>query len=122
MRYDFAMSRDWEQAKKLLQALIDEATLKPITSISPSDDGKRTSITSPISGFTFEARTSWLLNNAIIVEFQAERSYLFGLFFRSIYSLVEFSPDGDVETNPIYSRFETRSARKIRRNWGQDDA
>ncbi len=122
MRYDFAMSGDWEQAKELLQALIHEATLKPITSISPSDDGKHTSIASPMSGFSFEAKTSWLLNNSIIVEFQAERSYLFGLFFRSIYSIVEFSPDGDVETNPVYSRFETRFARQTRRNWGQGDA
>ena len=116
------MSKDWEQANQLLQALVHEATLTPITSISPSNDGKRTSIASPIPGFTFEAQTSWLLNNSIIVEFQAERSYCFGLFFRSIYSIVEFSPDGDVETNPIHSRFELFLARKTRRHWGQDDA
>ena len=115
------MSKDWEQAKKMLGALVHEATLRPITSISPADDGKHTLIASPMSGFTFEAKTSWLLNKSIIVEFQAERSYFFGLFFRSIYSIVEFSSDGDVETNPIYSRFETRSARETRRGWGQDD-
>ena len=78
----------------MLQSLVAEAKKNPITSLTESEHLKRTSIDSPLPDFTFEALTSRLLNNSIIIEFQAERSYCLGLFYRSIYTILEFSPDG----------------------------
>ena len=67
-------------------------------------------------------RVSRMLNGTGTVDFEAERSYLFGLLFRSMYCIVEFPPDGEVVVNQIVSRFESRKVRETRRNWCKDDA
>ena len=115
------MSSRWTIARNLLQALVAEAVKNPVTSLTDSENVKRITIDSPLSGFTFEARTSSLLNDTVMIEFEAERSYLFGLFYRSIYTILETSRDGTTEKNPIYSRFESSAARRRRRAWLQDD-
>ncbi len=116
------MSEHWSLARNLLQSLVEEATKNPVTSLTQSEHIKRTHIESPLPGFTFEAQTSWLLNDTVIIEFEAERSYCFGLIYRSIYTILEVSPDGTTETNPIYARFESFAARRRRRGWLRNDA
>lgn len=115
------MSDNWVQAAEVLQSLVEAAKEKPIRSLGETGHLRRIPIESPVPGFSFEAQTSYLLNSSIVVEFQAERRYLFGLYYKSIYTILEICSDGTFEENPIYSRSESYRARKVRRNWLLDD-
>lgn len=58
-------------------------------------------------------------NWVVIVE--AERDYLSGRIFRSMYKVLEITPDGPIRNDKIQTRFESFESRKTRRNWSRDD-
>ena len=116
------MQNQWNKVRVALRALAAEAASASIPEVSLGQSGEPISIESPISGVNFEMRVSRMLNGTGTVDFEAERSYLFGLLFRSMYCIVEFPPDGEVVVNQIVSRFESRKVRETRRNWCKDDA
>ena len=105
-----------------LRALAAEAASGSIPDVSLGQSGDRIPIESPMPGISFEMRVSKMLNGTSTVDFEAERSYLFGLLYRSMDCIVEFPPDDDVVVGRIVSRFENWKVRDTRRNWGEDDA
>jgi len=116
------MPNQWSRVRVALRALAAEAASATIPEISLGQSADPIPIESPIRGVNFEMRVSRMLNGTGTVDFEAERSYFFGLLFRSLYCIVEFPPDGEVVIHGIGSRFESRKVRETRRNWGKDDA
>lgn len=110
-------TNNWDNARDVLRLLVDEAKTNPIKSLRTEDHNRRTRLQSPLPGFLFEVHTSWMLNSSVVFEFQAERSYFFGLYFKSLYTILEVLPDGTFDENPIYTRLESCSKRQARRAW-----
>lgn len=116
------MPSQWRGIRVALRALATETASASIPEVPTGQFGERIPIESPVRGVNFEMRVSKMLNGTTTVDFEAERSYLFGLLFRSMYCVVEFPPDGKARINKLVSRIERRNVRETRRNWGKDDA
>ena len=102
--------------------MVDDACQLDLESFKADDHHKSRQIRSPIPGFVFEIETSTLLNGMWVVSIEAERKYLFGLYYRSIFTNVLLGPGG-VESNKQFgSRTELFSQRATRRNWAREPA
>ncbi len=112
----------WHQARQILEGMVDDASKLSLENFKEGDHLKRRQIPSPIPGFVFELETSALLNGMWVVSIEAEQKYLFGLFYRSMFTNVLIGPSGVESDNQFGTRTELFSQRAARRNWLRDDA
>ncbi len=108
---------DWKRAEQVLLQMAEDVSRLPFSSFGDEDNCKLRRVKSPLPGFRFEVDTSWMLNGSWVVCIEAERSYLLGLLYRSIYTLIEIPPGGAIVSGIVNSRLELFSTRKTRRNW-----
>ena len=111
----------WNNVKSVLAALAEEAAQLDITSFSETDNLKRRQVPSPVPGIRIEMETSSLMNGMWVVSIEAERAYLFGLYYRSMYTNVMIGPNGAEIADRFAYRTESASKRRIRRNWLRDN-
>lgn len=109
--------RNWKRAEQLLLQMADDVSRLPFSSFQDDDICKLRKVESPLPGIQFEVDTSWMLNGSWTACVEAESSYFFGLVYRSIYTLVEVSPDGGKSSGIVVPRLEFFRTRMIRRNW-----
>ena len=113
--------RNWNRAKEFVLQLEADVAQLPYSSFREEDNGKRTCIASPIPGYRFELDIGWMLNGSWTVIIEVERSFFFGLVYRSISKFVEITPDGPVTYDSFTTRIESFEGRKARRNWGREE-
>ena len=94
----------------------------PYSSFRDEDRGKRILVDSPVPGCEFQLTVDCMLNGSWTVAIEAERTLLLGLAYRSMYKVVEITPDGPVTYDSIQTRLESFKQREIRRNWGREEA
>lgn len=111
----------WKKAEEVLSQVQGDVSRLAVDSFQEEDHYSRKSIASPIPGFQFEVETSWMLNGSWVVTIEAERSYIFGLMYRSIFKHIVISPESREIPDRFGTRIETFHARNIRRNWGRED-
>ncbi|MEL7187598.1 MAG: hypothetical protein AAFN50_14380 [Pseudomonadota bacterium] len=118
----FLNAGNWNAAEKQLLEMQADVLQLPFNSFSMEDHCKRREIDSSLPGFRFEVEVSWMLNHSWVVTIEAERQYLFGLLYRSIFKHIVIAQD-DIEIPERFGhRLETRGTRDTRRNWGREDA
>ncbi len=111
------MPNSWSNAKNCLIELGRDALALTHDSFDFDEHLVRKSIVSPLAGFRVESQASWMLNGTWVLVIEIERSYLFGLFYRSLHQTNEFGADGGKEAYPVRSRTEFFRTRTTRRKW-----
>jgi len=106
----------WKQPINFLLQLGDDFASRSYESFGDKDDGRVEQITSSMPEFQFEVRINWLLNGTWVIWVEAERGYLFGRVFKSMYKIIEITADGLQEDGSIHTRIESLEMRRARRN------
>ena len=117
-----AADTKWSQARQILEKMADDTAKLALENLRQHDHKRRRQIPSPIPGFVFELEASALLNGMWVVSIEAEKKYLFGLVYRSIFTNVLIGPNGAESNSRVGRRTELFSRRTVRRNWGREDA
>lgn len=110
----------WSQARRVLARIRDDVSRLGVEEFKEDDHQKRRQIASPIPGFVFELEAAYLLNGMWVISIEAERKYLFGLLYRSVFTNVLIGPKGVESNDQFGGSIEFFSTRMTRRNWGRD--